>query len=361
MTPDVAEPDDGQGPTAPLPTRALGSQGLEVPALGLGCVGMSEMYGPREPAESIATIERALDAGGGFFDTSDVYGVGHNERFLGAALARRRDDAVVATKFGAIRKPDGTGYTVDGGPDHVAAACDASLDRLGTEWIDLYYQHRMDPATPIEDTVGAMALLVEAGKVRFLGLSECPVDTLRRAHAVHPISAVQIEYSLFAREPEADLLPVCRELGVGLVAYSPLGRGILTGAVTDLAELGADDYRHADPRFQGDNFGHNMALVRAVAEIAARKACAPSTLALAWLLAAGDDIVPIPGTTRRRHFDENVRAVEVALSDDDFDELSTLVGIGAVAGDRYPPDELARLLVPSPEPPPTGRSGDRAR
>jgi aryl-alcohol dehydrogenase-like predicted oxidoreductase len=326
-----------------LGVRSLGQAGLEVSELGLGCVGMSELYGPREPEESVATIQHALDRGLTLFDTSDAYGVGHNENFVGAAIGARRDEAVIATKFGAIRKPDGGGYYVDGRPDYVTSACNASLDRLGTDHIDLYYQHRMDPDTPIEETVGAMAGLVETGKVRFLGLSECSSEILRRAHEVHPISAVQIEYSLFAREPETGLLAVCRELGVGVVAYSPLGRGILTGSINDLDTLTAEDYRHMDPRYHQDNLARNLGLVSSIDQRAQRLGCTPGQLALAWLLTAGDDIVPIPGTKRRRHLDENLDATEVHLTPEEFQLISDLVSAEMVAGDRYPPAELARL------------------
>ncbi len=326
-----------------LVERRLGRQGLEVSALGLGCVGMSALYGPRDADESVATVHRALDLGVTLFDTSDVYGAGHNEELLGTALGRRRDDIVLASKFGAVRTADGRGYTVDGRPEHVVAACDASLTRLGTDHIDLYYQHRVDPDTAIEDTVGAMAGLVDAGKVRFLGLSECSAATLRRAHAVHPISAVQVEYSLFAREPEAELLPTCRELGVGLVAYSPLGRGILTGAVTDAATLDATDYRRVDPRYGEDNLALNLRLVAALEALAARRGCTPGQLALAWLLHVGDDIVPIPGASQRRHLEENVGAAGVAVTTSELGEIDAILAPGVVAGSRYPAGELARV------------------
>ena len=312
-------------------------------ALGLGCVGMSELYGPREPEESLATVQRALDLGLTLFDTSDVYGAGHNESFLGAALRGRRDEAILATKFGAVRFGDRPGYRTDGSPRHVVLACEASLARLGVDHVDLYYQHRMDPATPIEDTVGAMAGLVEAGKVRFLGLSECSAATLRRAHAVHPISAVQVEYSLFARFAEDDLLPTCRELGVGLVAYSPLGRGILTGTISTLAGLSDADYRRVDPRYGQDTLPRNLVLIEALRKLAACHGCTPGQLALAWLLHQGLDIVPIPGTKRRRHLEENLGAVDVRLSEADVEALAAAVPARDVAGDRYPPAELTRL------------------
>jgi aryl-alcohol dehydrogenase-like predicted oxidoreductase len=324
-------------------TRSLGGAGLEVSGLGLGCVGMSELYGRREASESAATIRRALDLGVTLFDTSDVYGGGDNERLVGAALAGRRDEAVLATKFGAVRHGDRPGYATDGRPEHVVAACEASLGRLGTDRVDLYYQHRMDPATPIEETVGAMAGLVEAGKARFLGLSECSPATLRRACAVHPISAVQVEFSLFERSVAAGLLPVCRELGVGVVAYSPLGRGILTGAVTDVASLESGDYRRVDPRYGEGNLGHNLALVNGLEHLARRWGCTVGQLALAWLLHAGPDVVPIPGTTSPGHLEENVGAAAVALSRDDRARLEAIVAEAGVAGDRYPPAELSRL------------------
>jgi aryl-alcohol dehydrogenase-like predicted oxidoreductase len=316
-----------------------------VSALGLGCVGMSELYGPREPDESAATVQRALDRGLTLFDTSDIYGAGHNESFLGAALRGRRDEAVLATKFGAVRLGDRPGYRTDGSPRHVALACDASLVRLGVDHVDLYYQHRMDPGTPVEETVGAMAGLVEAGKVRFLGLSECSAATLRRAHATHPISAVQVEYSLFARFAEDELLPTCRELGVGLVAYSPLGRGILTGALSDLSGLGEADYRRVDPRYAPDNLARNLLLIEALRQVAASIGCTLGQLALAWLLHRGDDIVPIPGTKRRRHLEENLGAVAVQLSEVELDAIGAAVPAAAVAGDRYPPAELSRLGI----------------
>ncbi len=320
--------------------RELGAQRLRVGAIGLGCVGMSDLYGPRQPERSAATLTRALDLGIDLFDTSDVYGAGHNEELLGRHLSSRRDEIVLATKFGALRTA--AGPAVNGRPDYVIAACEASLARLGTDRIDLYYQHRVDPATPIEETVGAMADLVAGGKVRHLGLSECSAATLRRAHAVHPITAVQIEYSLFAREAERDLLPACRELGVGIVAYCPLGRGILSGRI-DMAALAPDDYRHRDPRYAPGNLGHNLGLVDRMSTVADRLGCTPGQLALAWLLRRADDIVPIPGTTRPAHLEENVAAADVILTDEDVELLCSLVPLGAVAGERYPPDELARV------------------
>jgi aryl-alcohol dehydrogenase-like predicted oxidoreductase len=343
VTPYRPDGSTGSEGGVTLGERRLGSGGLVVSELGLGCVGMSALYGPRDRDESVATLQRALDLGMTLIDTSDVYGVGHNEELLGAALGGRWGEAVLATKFGAVRHPDGTGYATNGRPEHVMAACEASLRRLGADHIDLYYQHRMDPDTPIEDTVGAMAGLVEAGKVRFLGLSECSTATLRRAHAVHPISAVQVEYSLFARWPEAELLPVCRELGVGLVAYSPLGRGILSGTVGDTAALAETDYRRVDPRYDAENLAHNLQLVAALRQVADERGCTPGQLALAWLLQRSDDVVPIPGTARRRHLEENLGAADVELSADDLARIDDLAAPQRVAGDRYPPAELARL------------------
>ncbi|MGH2387459.1 MAG: aldo/keto reductase, partial [Chloroflexota bacterium] len=272
-----------------LPQRTLGKQGLSVSALGLGCMGMSDFYGGRDGAESVATVHRALDLGVTFLDTSDMYGVGHNEELVGRAIAGRRDGVVLATKFGVMRGADGTFQGVNGRPEYVRQACEASLRRLGVEYIDLYYQHRVDPDTPIEETVGAMALLVEQGKIRYLGLSEAATGTIRRAAAVHPISALQTEYSLWSRDPEEDLLPTCRELGIGFVAYSPLGRGFLTGQIRRFEDLAADDVRRTHPRFQGENFQKNLDLVARVQAIAAEKGCTPGQLALAWLLVQGED------------------------------------------------------------------------
>lgn len=320
--------------------RELGTQRLRVGAIGLGCVGISDLYGPRNPERSAATLRRALELGVDFFDTSDVYGAGHNEAFVGQHLAQHRDEIVVATKFGALRTPDGPG--VNGRPDYVVAACEASLARLGTDRIDLYYQHRVDPTTPIEETVGAMAGLVASGKVRHLGLSECSVATLRRAHAVHPITAVQIEYSLVARHAENDMLQACQELGAGVVAYCPLGRGLLSGA-TDMAALSPDDYRHRDPRYASSNLQHNLGLVAQAAAVADRMGCTVGQLALAWLLHRAADIVPIPGTTCIAHLEQNVAAAELSLTDEDFELLCSLLPNGSVAGERYPPNELNRV------------------
>ncbi len=306
-------------------------------AQGLGCMGMSEFYGPGDEAESIATIELALDLGVTLLDTADMYGPFTNEQLVGRAIAGRRDEVVLATKFGNQRATDGTRLGVNGRPEYVRSACDASLQRLGVDHIDLYYQHRVDPDTPIEETVGAMAELVAAGKVRHLGLSEAAPDTIRRAHAVHPITAVQTEWSLWTRDPETNgVLATVRELGIGFVAYSPLGRGFLSGAITSPADLPDDDFRRHNPRFQGANFTRNLRLVDQVREIAAYKGVEPSQLALAWVLAQGDDVVPIPGTKRRSYLRLNVAADDIALSDDELRRIDQVLPPGAAAGDRYP-------------------------
>jgi len=320
-----------------LQRRTLGTAApLTVSALGLGCMGMSEFYGTPDEHSGIDTIHRALDLGVTFLDTADMYGPFTNEQLVGKAIAGRRDGVQLATKFGNERAPDGTRLGVNGRPDYVRSACDASLARLGVDHIDLYYQHRVDTETPIEETVGAMKELVEAGKVRFLGLSEAGPDTIRRAHAVHPITALQSEYSLFTRDLEDEILPVVRELGIGLVPYSPLGRGILTGAITQ-ATLGEGDSRRTAyfPRFQGDNLDANLRLVERVREIAASKGATPGQLALAWVLAQGDDVVPIPGTKRVRYLEENVGAADVTLTADELAELTAAVPRDAVAGERY--------------------------
>ncbi|HKN94847.1 MAG TPA: aldo/keto reductase [Thermoleophilaceae bacterium] len=316
--------------------RKLGNQGLTVSAIGLGCMGMSEFYGEGDEQESVATIHRALELGVNFLDTADMYGPFTNEELVGRAIAGRRDEVVLATKFGNVRGPNGERLGVRGDPEYVREACEASLRRLGVDHIDLYYQHRVDRDTPIEETVGAMKELVEQGKVRYLGLSEAAAGTIRRAHEVHPISALQTEYSLWTRDPEAEILPTVRELGIGFVAYSPLGRGFLSGQIQSPDDLDEDDFRRHNPRFQGENFQRNLDLVERVKEIAAEKDVAPGQLAIAWLLHQGEDIVPIPGTKRRKYLEENVGAAEVRLSDDDLARIDEAAPVGAAAGDRYP-------------------------
>jgi len=317
-------------------TRRLGRDGPEVGPIGLGCMGMSAFYGPRDEAESLATLDRALELGVTLFDTADVYGPHTNEQLLGRWLRGKRDRVVLATKFGIAGAPDPSKRILDGSPAYVAKACDASLKRLGIDTIDLYYLHRVDPNTPIEDTVGAMARLVEAGKVRYLGLSEASADTLRRACKIHPITALQSEYSLWSRDPEDGLLAACRDLGVGFVAYSPLGRGFLTGEIRSPEDLAADDWRRNNPRFQGDNFTKNLELVAHLREVAAAKRVSPAQLALAWVLSRGDDIVPIPGTKRRRYLEDNLGALVIQLTPEELARIDDIAPRGAAAGDRYP-------------------------
>jgi aryl-alcohol dehydrogenase-like predicted oxidoreductase len=330
-----------------IPKRALGSQGLEVSAQGLGCMGMSEFYGAGDREESVATINRAIDLGVTFLDTADVYGPHTNEQLVGSAIRSRRDEVVLATKFGIVRDPDDPSRRgVSGRPEYVRACCDASLQRLGLDHIDLYYQHRVDPSVPIEETVGAMAELVQAGKVRFLGLSEAGPETIPRAHATHPISALQSEWSLWSRDLESDVVPVARELGIGIVPYSPLGRGFLTGQIKSPDDFDDDDFRRHQPRFQGENFVKNLDLVEAVRAIADEKEITPGQLALAWVHAQGDDVVPIPGTKRRTYLEENAAAVDISLSDDDMRRLDEILPPGAASGDRYPDMRWVRVESP---------------
>jgi len=319
-----------------LETRKLG-QGLEVSAMGLGCMGMSDFYGGRDDDEALATIHRAVELGITLFDTADMYGSGRNEELVGRALRGQRDKMKVATKFGNVRNPDGTFKGVNGKPEYVRQCCEGSLKRLGVDVIDLYYQHRVDPETPIEDTVGAMADLVREGKVRWLGLSEAAPATLRRAHAVHPIAALQTEYSLWSRGPEDEILRTVRELGIGFVPYSPLGRGFLTGQIRSIEDLEPDDYRRNSPRFQGENFQKNTLLVQEIEAIADEKGCTSSQLALAWVLSQGDDIVPIPGTKRRKYLEENVRALDVELTPAELARIDQVIPSGAASGERYAP------------------------
>lgn len=326
-----------------IATRKLGSQGLQVSALGLGCMGMSEFYGRGDETEAVATIHRALDLGVTFLDTADMYGPFTNEVLVGKAIAERREEVVLATKFANVRGENGEFLGIRGDADYVRQSCDASLKRLGVDYIDLYYQHRVDPNTPIEETVGAMAELVKAGKVRYLGLSEAAPETIRRAHAVYPISELQTEYSLWSRDPEDEILPTIRELGIGFVPYSPLGRGFLTGQIRRIEDLDEDDYRRTGPRFQGENFQKNLDLVFEVEAMAREKGCTPAQLALAWLLAQGQDIVPIPGTRKRTRLEENVKAMDVRITTDDRSRIDSIFPPEAAAGTRYAAPQMQAL------------------
>jgi aryl-alcohol dehydrogenase-like predicted oxidoreductase len=324
-------------------TRKLGKSGLVVSSMGLGCMGMSEFYAGRDEKEAIATIHRALEIGINLLDTADMYGPFTNEELVGRAIKGRRDEVVLATKFGNVRGEDGSFRGINGRPEYVITACELSLRRLSVDTIDLYYQHRVDPNTPIEDTVGAMTQLVEQGKVRHIGLSEAGIETIRRAHKVHPITALQTEYSLWSRDPEDGILDVCRELGIGFVAYSPLGRGFLTGQIKSFDDLAPDDYRRNSPRFQGQNFKKNLELIRRTEAMAAEKGCTPAQLTLAWVLAQGEDIVPIPGTKRRKYLEENVAALDVVISPQDRKRIDEIAPKGVAAGMRYPESAMAAV------------------
>ena len=325
--------------------RTLGSHGLEVSAIGLGCMGMSQSYGPADEEEAVATVHRALELGVDFLDTADMYGPFVNERLVGRAIAGRRDEVVLATKFGNERRPDGTFVGVNGRPEYVRACIEGSLERLGVDHVDLYYQHRVDTAVPVEETWGAMGELVAEGKVRHLGISEAAPETIRRAHATHPMAAVQSEYSLFTRDPEDGVLETVRRLGVGFVAYSPLGRGFLSGTVTSPDQFAPDDFRRHSPRFSGENFGKNLAVVEQVRRLAEAKGVTPSQLALAWVLAQGEDVVPIPGTKRRTYLEENVAAADVELTAEDLASIEVVAPRGVAAGERYPAEHMSRVNV----------------